>query len=152
MDADGSKENHRTRKAIEFRESLLLSLRFDYFNLQYLYISKVQISNISRIGFFLFLSLFPIDPILIPWLRSDTTTSMLNWWVHPLLFDFLCFCLEILIRMISSFPFIRFFSGTWVLGNPVSFCALSRVNFLNFRLFFQLFIWFFYFDWEILQI
>ena len=40
-----------------------------------------------RIGFFSFLSSFPIDPVFIPWLRSDTTTSMQNWWVHPLLFD-----------------------------------------------------------------
>lgn len=117
----------------------------------------VQSSNLSPIGFYSFLSSFPIDPIFFPWLRSDTTISMPNWWVHHLFFDFLCFFFLSLnfLRFRScshSVLCIRFFSGTWVLGNPASFCALSRVNFSNFRLFFYPFIWFRSSDWEILRI
>ena len=134
---------------------------FDHFNLQFFFIyppiRKVQISNLSRIGFFSFPSSSPIDPILFPWLRSDTTISMPNWWVHHLFFRFpfvFFFSLNLFRFRWCSRPvlFTRFFSGTWVLGNPASFCALSRVNFSNFRLFFYPFIWFRSSDWEILRI
>lgn len=151
MDADGSKENHRKGKAIELRERKRVSSSVSAI---WLFQSSISIypqsSNFWSFAYWVLLvSLFVSDRSNSHPMATIGHNNLNAKLVGPSTpFRFLSFFLQILIPMIFySLPFVRFFSGTWVLANPASFCALSRVNFSNSRFFVLLFIWFLRFDW-----